>query len=63
MSAVDRVNFKVAALVYRCLLDVHRVAEMDSRRQLRSSADTNIRLVPRFRLVTVSDHSFLVAGT
>lgn len=71
LSAVDRVNFKVATLVYRCLHDLappylsstlHRVAEVDCRRRLRSSADTDILLVPRSRLVTVGDRSFPVAG-
>jgi hypothetical protein len=71
LSAVDRVNFKVATLVYRCLHDLappylasslHRVAELDSRRRLRSSVDTDILLVPRSRLVTVCDRSFPVAG-
>jgi hypothetical protein len=63
LSAVDRVNFKVATWVYRCLHDLappylasslHRVAELDSRRRLRSSVDTEILLVPRSRLVTVA---------
>ena len=71
LSAVDRVNFKVATLVYRCLHDLappylasslHRVTELDSRRRIRSSVDTNILLVPRSRLVTVGDRSFPVAG-
>ena len=56
--------------MYRCLHDLvtpylstlHRVAEVDSRRRLRSSADTDILLVPRSRLVSVSDRSFPVAG-
>ena len=71
LSAVDRVNFKVATLVYRCLHDLapphlasslHRVTELNSRRRLRSSVDTDILLVPRSRLVTVGDRSFPVAG-
>ena len=71
LSAVDRVNFKVTTLVYRCLHDLatpylssslRRVADMDSRRRLRSSADTDILLVPRSRLITVGDRSFPVAG-
>jgi len=36
------------------------VADIDSRRRLTSSADTNILLVPRSRLVTVGDRSFPV---
>jgi len=72
LSAVgDRLDFKVATLVFRCLHDLvpqylssspHRVADMDSRRRLRSSADTDILLVPRSRLVTVGDRSFPVNG-
>jgi hypothetical protein len=71
LSAVDRVNFKVATLLYRCLHDLappylasslHREAELDSRRRLRSSVDTDILLVPRSRLVTAGDRSFPVAG-
>ena len=71
MNAVDRVNFKVAMLVYRCLHDLappylsptlHRVADVECRRRLRSSADTDMLLVPRSRLVTVDDRSFPVAG-
>jgi hypothetical protein len=71
LSAVDRVNFKVATLVYRCLHDLappylsttlHRVSQVETRRRLRSSADTDILLTPRSRLVTVGDRSFPVAG-
>ena len=63
LSAVDRVNFKVATLVYRCLYDLappylsstlHRVAGVDSRRRLRSSADTDFLLLPRSRRSLVS---------
>jgi len=71
LSAVDQIDFKVATFVIRCLHDLappylssslHRVADMDSRRQLRSSADTDILLVSRSRLVTVGDRSFPVTG-
>jgi len=41
---------------------LHRAADMDSRRRLRSSAETDILLVPRFRLVTVGDRLFPVTG-
>jgi len=49
LSAVNRVDLKVATLVFCCLHDLappylssslHRVADMDSRRRLRSPADT-----------------------
>jgi hypothetical protein len=71
LSAADRVTFKVATLVYRCLHDaaprylssaLHLVADVDTRRRLRSSADTQILLTPRSRLVTAGDRSFQVAG-
>ena len=65
-----RAPLTCSALVYRCLHDLappylsstlHRVSDVDSRRRLRSSADTDIFLVLRSRLVTVSDRSFPVA--
>ena len=71
LSAVDRVNFKVATLVYRCLhglappylsSTLHRVSEVETRRRLRSLADTDILLTPRSRLVTAGDRLFSVAG-
>jgi hypothetical protein len=71
LSAADRVTFKVATLVYRCLHEaaprylssaLHRVADVDTRRRLRSSADTQLLVTPRSRLVTAGDRSFLVAG-
>jgi hypothetical protein len=72
LSAADRVTFKVATLVYRCLHDaaprylssaLHLVADVDTRRWLRSSADTQILLTPRSHLVTAGDRSFqVVAG-
>jgi Reverse transcriptase (RNA-dependent DNA polymerase) len=60
-----------ASLVYRCLHELappylsatlHLVSQVESRRWLRSSADTDILLTPRSRLVTVGDRSFPVAG-
>jgi hypothetical protein len=65
------VTLKVATLVYRCLHEaaprylssaLHRVADVDSRRRLRSSADTQLLVTPRSRLITAGDCSFLVAG-
>ena len=70
-ACADWVNYKVAMLVYRCLHDLappylpstlHRAAEVDSRRRLRSSADTDFLLVPRSRLTTIGHRSFPVAG-
>ena len=66
----ERVRFKVATLVYRCLhglapqyltASLHRTVEVDSRRRLRS-ADSELLIVPRSRLVTMGDRSFSVAG-
>jgi hypothetical protein len=71
LSAADRVTFKVATLVYRCLHEaaprylssaLHLVADVDTRRRLRSSADTQLLVTPRSRLVTAGDRSFKVAG-
>ena len=71
LRAFDRVNFNVDTLMCHCLHDLapqylsstlYRVAEVESRRRLRSSADPDILLVPRSRLVTVGDRSFPVAG-
>ena len=71
LSAVDRVNFKVVTLVCRCLhglaptylsSTLHRVSEVETRRRLRSSADIDILLTPRSRLVMAGDRSFPVAG-
>jgi len=68
---LDQGRIKVAMLVFRCLHDLvplylsstlHRVADMDTRRRLRSSVDTDILLVPQSRLVTVGDCSFPVTG-
>jgi len=71
LSAVNRVDFKVVTLIFRCLLDLALpylsssllcVADMDSICRLRSSADTDILLVPLSRLFTVGDRSFPVTG-
>jgi hypothetical protein len=71
LSAAGRVTFKVATLVYGCLQEdaarylssaLHRVADVHTRHRLRSSADTQLLVTPRSRLVIAGDRSFLVAG-
>ena len=65
-----RIQFKLAVLVYRCLhglapsylvREFQRVADIDSRRQLRS-ASTDALLVPSTRLTSVGDRAFPVAA-
>jgi len=66
----QRVEFKLAVLVYRCLngqgppylaSDLHRVADLDTRRRLRSSSSDALT-VPLTRLSTVGDRAFPVAA-
>ena len=66
----QRVAFKLAVLVYRCLngqgppylaSDLHRVADLDTRRRLRSSSSDALT-VPLTRLSTVGDRAFPVAA-
>jgi hypothetical protein len=66
----QRIEFRLAVLVYRCLAgtaprylanELHRVADMDSRRRLRS-ATTNRLLVPRTMRKTIGDRAFPVAA-
>jgi hypothetical protein len=66
----QRIEFRVAALTYRCLHgtaprylsdDIQRVADIDSRLRLRS-ATSDALIVPRTRLVTVGDRAFPVAA-
>ena len=65
----QRVEFKLAVLVYRCLngqgppylaSDLHRVADLDTRRRLGSSSSDALT-VPLTRLSTVGDRAFPVA--
>jgi hypothetical protein len=64
-----RVEFKVAMLAYCCLhglapqyltAALHRTVEVNSRCRLRS-ADRELLLILQSRLITMGDHSFLVA--
>jgi len=66
----ERIDFKLAVTVYRCLHglappyladDIRRVADV-GRRPLRSASSWTL-VVPRTRLVTVGDRAFPVAGS
>lgn len=66
----QRIEFKLAVLVYRCLHgtapsylsnELHRVADLDARRRLRSSS-TDALVIPTTRLSTVGDRAFPVAA-
>jgi hypothetical protein len=72
LSAFDRVTFKVATLVDCCLHEaapryllaaLHRVADVNTRRRFRSSANNQLLVPPRSHLVTAGDRSFrVIAG-
>ena len=65
----ERVQFKIAVLTYKVLHDtaprylgpLDRVADLPSRRALRSASSSRL-VVPTFRLSTVGSRSFSVAG-
>ena len=66
----QRVEFKLAVLVYRCLndqgppylaSDLHRIADLNTRRRLCSSS-SDVLTVPLTRLSTVGDRAFPVAA-
>src|SRR5258706_3691172 len=70
LSFPERITFRLAVHAYRCQHglapsylsnELHRVADADSRRRLRS-ASTAVLLVPRTRLSTVGDRAFPVAA-
>ena len=70
LRAPQRIEFKLATLVFRCLNgmapsyladELHRVANLDSRRRLRS-ASTSALIVPRTRHTTLGDRAFPVAA-
>ena len=70
LREAERIKFKLATLTYRCLhctapryLSAHltRVADIPSRRRLRSSA-TDVLLIRPTQLVTVGDRAFPVAA-
>lgn len=67
----ERIQFRLCVLVYRCLHDMappyladdlRRVADVDSRRRLRS-ASTSLLLVPSTRRSTLGDRAFHVAAS
>ena len=71
LRAPERIQFKLATLTFRSLRglapryladDLRRVADMPSRRSLRSSTSHQLD-VPRTRLVSVGDRSFSSAGS
>ena len=70
LKSAERVAYKLAVTVYRCLHglapsylthSVRRVAELD-RRRLRSSSSDDV-IIPTTRLVMVGDRAFAVAGS
>ena len=71
LRASERIDFKVATLAYRCLhgiapsylsYDLRRVADIPSRRRLRSST-SNALDVPSTRLSSIGDRTFAVAAS
>src|SRR5258706_10395194 len=67
----QRIEYKLAVLVYRCLhglapaylaSELHRVADIDSRRRLRSASTTRLA-VPSTRRVTIGDRAFSVSAS
>jgi hypothetical protein len=71
LQASERIDFKLATLTYRCLhgaapsylsCDLRRLADIASRRRLRSSA-SNALDVPQTRLSLVGDRMFAVAAS
>jgi len=66
----QRIEFKLAVLTFRCLhgmavpylaRELRRVADMDSRRRLRSASTFELKIPPT-RRVTVGDRAFGVAA-
>jgi len=70
LRSPERIDFKLAVLIYRCLHGqaprylsdyIQRVAD-SNRRRLRSSSSSQL-VIRRTRLSTVGDHAFPVAGS
>jgi hypothetical protein len=66
----ERITFRLAVYAYRCQhglappylsVDIHRVADVDSRRRLRSASTAEL-LVPSTKHVTIGDRAFPVAA-
>jgi len=70
LSVPQRIDFKLGVLAFRCLHgmappylvnQLHRLADIDSRRRLRSASTTAL-IVPRTRHTTIGDRAFCVAA-
>ena len=70
LRAPERIKFKLAVLVYRCIHglaptyltdELNLVADVDTRPELRSSSTTDL-LVPRTNRSTIGDRAFPVAA-
>lgn len=70
LKARERIHFKLAVLVFKCLHgaapsyladELHRQAESDPRRRLRSAASSSL-VIRRTRLSTIGDRAFPVAA-
>jgi hypothetical protein len=66
----ERINYKLAVLVFKCLnglapsyltSELHRVADIDARRHLRSASTVEL-IVPRVRRPTIGGRAFPVAA-
>ena len=58
----ERIEFKLAVLVFRCLAnELCRVADIDARRRLRC-ASTSALVTPSSRRSTIGDRAFFVAA-
>jgi hypothetical protein len=71
LNVPERIEYKLSVLVYRCLhgtappylaRDLQRVADLESRRRLRSSSTTAL-VVPVTRRATIGDRAFAVAAS
>ena len=70
LRSPERIDFKLAVLVYRCLhglapqyqSDYFQHVAISNRRRLRSSS-SSLLLIRRTRLITVGDRAFPVAGS
>src|SRR5664279_2595912 len=70
LRAPERIAYRLAVLVFRCQhsltpsylsTELQRVADLDSRRRLRSASTTAL-VVPRMRHSTIGDRAFPVAA-
>jgi hypothetical protein len=70
LKAPERIHFKLAVLVYKCLQgaapsylvdELRRPSDVDARRRLRSATSSSL-IVRRTRLSTIGDRAFPVAA-